>query len=266
VRVTRSRIRRDANRRRESTTPIDLAIDPSRPEGLAMLSANPVVLMSTALTTLAATLHPVGGTVAAIVLITVAIRVALHPLTRAAVRGERARARLAPNLAQLRERHGSDLGRLIQETQLLYRSERISPAAGLLPMLVQAPVVFVLYRVFASHHGALARAHVFGVPLNAHPVALIGFASVGAAGGLFVFGAIVVLLTVLAWANARRAAMLLRSTATTAPAGALGAGRGSAPYFLPPSAALLPLAASVYLVTTTAWSLGENTLLRRGLP
>src|SRR5262245_35732733 len=95
--------------------------------GACMLSVNPVALMSTALTTLATTLHPVGGPVAAIVLLTVVVRVALHPLTRAAVRGERARARLAPRLAELRKRHGSNLGRLVEETQLLYRSERVSP-------------------------------------------------------------------------------------------------------------------------------------------
>ncbi|HEU0237749.1 MAG TPA: membrane protein insertase YidC [Micromonosporaceae bacterium] len=231
-----------------------------------MLSVNPVALMSTALTTLATTLHPVGGTVAAIVLLTVVVRIALHPLTRAAVRGERARARLAPRLAELRKRHGSNLGRLVEETQLLYRSERISPYAGALPMLVPAPVVFVLYRVFASSHGDLARAHAFGVPLTAHLFASIGaFASVGAAGGLAVFGAIVVALIVLAWANARRTAMLMRTNGTT-PEGALGTVSRVAPYFLLVSVAVLPLAASVYLVTTTAWSLGENTLLRRGLP
>lgn len=39
-----------------------------------------------------------------------------------------------------------------------------------------------------------------------------------------------------------------------------------APYFVLLSAAFLPLAAGLYLVTTTAWSAAENTLLRRGLP
>ena len=141
--------------------------------------------MSTALSHLASALSPVGGAVAAIVVLTLAVRLALHPLTRAAVRGERVRARLAPRLAELRQRHGSDLVRLSQETQSLYRSEQISPFVGVLPLLVQLPMIFVLYRVFSHGDGPLAAAHLFGVPLHAHLLA-----SLASGGALVVFGVV----------------------------------------------------------------------------
>jgi YidC/Oxa1 family membrane protein insertase len=326
-----------------------------------MLSLNPAALMSTALAYLSTTLAPIGGAVAAIVILTILIRLALHPLTRAAVRGERAKARLSPQVAALRRRHGSDLARLTQETQALYRAERISPFAGMLPALVQLPVVFVLYRAFLHGGAALDRARLFGVPLHMHFLAAIGSTS-----GALVFGGVLAILAVLAWANSRRTAMLLRvagaaaeiatagpvntetpkarpvkggeratagsvadttsaaeatrtppdkksapakksapvkksaapkptaavkgrpathgkpparrdapGTPTTGgtttvgeivPANAIAAVGRIAPYFLLLSGVILPLATGIYLVTTTAWSLAENTMLRRGLP
>jgi YidC/Oxa1 family membrane protein insertase len=51
---------------------------------------------------LATLLAPVGGTAAAIIVFTMFLRLLLHPLTRAAVRGEKVRQRLAPQAAQLR--------------------------------------------------------------------------------------------------------------------------------------------------------------------
>jgi YidC/Oxa1 family membrane protein insertase len=222
---------------------------------------NPVDLMSAALAHLASALSPVGGAVAAIVVLTLAVRLALHPLTRAAVRGERVRARLAPRLAELRQRHGSDFVRLSEETQSLYRSEQISPFVGVLPLLVQLPMIFILYRVFSHGDGPLAAAHLFGVSLHAHLLA-----SLGSGGALLVFGVVLAVLAGIAWGNARRSAMIARVAAVPVAAGAIGALGRMAPYFLLVSGIILPLAAGIYLVTTTAWSLAENSLLRRGLP
>jgi YidC/Oxa1 family membrane protein insertase len=233
----------------------------------AIGSVNPVSLLSDALSHLASALSPLGGVVAAIVVLTLAVRLALHPLTRAAVRGERVRARLAPRVAELRKRHGSDFVRLSQETQSLYRSEQISPYVGILPLLIQLPMVFVLYRVFAHGDGPLATARLFGVSLHAHLLA-----SLANPAALIVFGVILAFLAALAWGNARRSAMIAQVAAVPVAAGAVGAvgaigaiGR-IAPYLLLVSGVILPLAAGIYLVTTTAWSLAENTLLRRGLP
>jgi membrane protein insertase Oxa1/YidC/SpoIIIJ len=70
---------------------------------------HPVTAASTALEFLSTTLHPIGGAVAAIVVLTLLVRLALHPLVRAAVRGERARAALAPRVAELRRTHAGNV-------------------------------------------------------------------------------------------------------------------------------------------------------------
>jgi YidC/Oxa1 family membrane protein insertase len=226
-----------------------------------MSSLDPVAILSTALSSLSAFLAPIGGAVAAVVVATLAVRLALHPLTRIAVRSERTRTRLAPRLAEIQARHGSDLGKLSAETMAFYRAEHVSPYAGLVPMLVQTPVFLVLYRVFRQRHGPLATARVWGVPLHAHLLSVVGTGA-----GPLVFGTLLVLLAALAWATARRTAMVLRASAVPVPSGAVGLLARISPYFLLVSAAVVPLAGGVYLLTTTAWSLGENILLRRGLP
>ena len=54
---------------------------------------------------------------------------------------------LQPKIEKLRERYGDDKMRLNQEMMELYRINKINPAAGCLPMLIQIPVFFSLYKV-----------------------------------------------------------------------------------------------------------------------
>ncbi len=191
-----------------------------------------------------------GGGAAAIVVATAALRLLLLALTIRQVRAERARAALAPRLAELRERYGDDPAALARETLALHRAENVSPFAGLLPALAQAPFFLVLYRLFLSPtvHGApnaLLSSTLFAVPLGERWIT----------GGLFtahdlVFGGLLGLLLLLAWWTARRM-------------------RGSPPLLrlLPFGTVLfgatLPLAAGLYLVTTTAWTALESLVLRR---
>jgi len=200
-------------------------------------------------------LSDIGGAAVAIVVVTLLIRLALHPLTRAAVRGERARAALAPRIAELQRKHRGNAVRLAEELTALYREQQISPFAGVLPLLAQAPVFIVLYQAFRS--GTLGASRLFGVPLSAH---------LATGGHLLVFAAVLAIVAVLAWGTARRAAYVMRATPDAAPTGPVATVAKLAPYTLLVSAALLPLANVLYLVTSTAWTLAENTLLRRGLP
>jgi len=212
---------------------------------------HPVAFATSVLTSLS---H-VGSAAVAIVVVTLLVRLALHPLTRAAVRGERARAALAPRVAELRRKHRGNTVRLGEELTALYRREQISPLAGMLPLLVQAPVFIVLYQAFRS--GTLGASRLFGVPLSAHLVT---------GGHLLVLAAVLALVAALAWGTARRAAYVVRAAPGAAPTGLAATVARLAPYTLLVSAALLPLANVLYLITSTAWTLAENMLLRRGLP
>ena len=57
------------------------------------------------------------------------------------------RDRLTPQIQKLRERVGDDRQKLNQEMMNLYKKEKVNPAAGCLPILVQIPVFFALYKV-----------------------------------------------------------------------------------------------------------------------
>ena len=203
----------------------------------------------------ASALTPIGGAAAAIVLCTAALRLLLLPLTMAAVPGERTRAALAPKVARLRQRYAKDPGRLATELTALYRTERVSPLAGCLPVLLQAPFFMVVYRIFtapslAGRPNALLAGHVFGVPLGTH---LFG------GGYPLAFLPVIAALLVLGWVAARR---VRRVSDAAQPTGVVAL----LPYLSVLSVAVVPLAATLYLVTTLAWTAVENAVLRRGLP
>jgi YidC/Oxa1 family membrane protein insertase len=200
--------------------------------------------MHTVFALLAGVLTPIGAVVA----ITLAVRAALHPLTRAAVRGERARMRLAPKLTDISRRHAKDPVKAAEESLALHRAEGISPFAGLLPVLAQAPVLILLYRLVAAEGSGLLSQHLFSSAAPWFILLLAGIAGV-------------------AWLTARRTAMLMRTNAALhpSPAGVVSRLTRVLPYTTVVAAAIVPLALAVYLLTSTAWTLVENTLLRRGL-
>ncbi|MFG2101866.1 YidC/Oxa1 family membrane protein insertase [Micromonospora echinaurantiaca] len=217
-------------------------------------------------------LEPLAGgaaTAAAIVVLTVAVRLLISPLTVAQVRGERRRAALAPQVRDLQRRYADDPARLQSELFGLYRSAGANPVAGCLPVLLQAPFLLVMYRLFSTAEGGtgLLDERLAGVPLGHH----LTDGLAGAAGPLF--GGLLALLVVLAGWMSRRIRRAAAATGTVAGAPAEGPGAATLARLLPLLpygtvlvALVLPLAAVIYLVTTTAWSALEQAVLRRPQP
>ncbi|MEU8459580.1 hypothetical protein [Streptomyces sp. NPDC029003] len=227
-----------------------------------------------------------SATAAAIVLFTVLVRLALHPLSRAAFRGA-------------------------------------TPVAGCLPTLLQLPVFFVMYRAFSSAEvgGAaneLLGHRLFAAPLGSRWADALGEGGLFGAQGLVFLGLFAAVGVVAAWSavRGRRAAAAAPAPGLppALPAGGKGATRGgkgapaggkggpagrravsgaatagargslAAPVELSAeqqaamrklggvlpllsfgtliTAALVPLAAGLYLVTTTAWSVAERAWLQ----
>ncbi|MCX4778623.1 YidC/Oxa1 family membrane protein insertase [Streptomyces sp. NBC_01264] len=205
-----------------------------------------------------------SATAAAIVLFTVLVRLALHPLSRAAFRGA-------------------------------------TPVAGILPVLLQLPVFFLMYRAFSSAEIGGAANELLGHRLFAAPLGDRWGEALGEGGffgeqGLVFLGLFAVVAVVAAWSAARgRKAAALMAAAGGAKAGgakaggakvrkASGVGGGGAVAGLTAeqqevmrkvggvlpllsfgtliTAALVPLAAGLYLVTTTAWSVAERAWLQ----
>ena len=87
----------------------------------------------------------------AIVLLTLIIKFAFFPLQAASYRSMAKMKKVAPKLQQLRERFGSDKAKMNQAMMELYKTEKINPLGGCLPIVVQIPVFIALYYVlFAS--------------------------------------------------------------------------------------------------------------------
>ncbi|MEU6215142.1 hypothetical protein ABZ891_35255 [Streptomyces sp. NPDC047023] len=225
-------------------------------------------------TALAGLLEPLAAhaaTAAAIVLITVLVRLALHPLNRAAARGA-------------------------------------TPVSGLLPLLLQLPVFWLMYLSFTTE-GELLDHRLFAAPLGARWFEVLGEGGPFGAQGLVFLGLFGAIAVVASWSavRGRRSAAVAaaaaaeaaaapkksarRSGAPKGPARAAGSGAGSgtgAAAGLPEltaeqrellrtvgsvlpllsfgtliTAAVVPLAAGLYLLTTTAWSVAERAWLDR---
>ncbi|MFG2196236.1 YidC/Oxa1 family membrane protein insertase [Streptomyces sp. NPDC048639] len=249
---------------------------------------------------LADQLHPLAGgsaTAAAIVLLTLCVRLALHPFTRAAARGEKARAALAPRIAELQRKHRRDPERLRRATAELFAETGTSPLAGYLPMLAQLPVFFVMYRLFAHGGGDVLDHSLFGAPLSGRWADALADGGLFGAQGLVYLGLFAVIAAVATWTylRARKGATAVDGATAgaartgVAKAGTAGAGTARAsrargaegdPAASVPAAmarvlpllsfgtllaaAFVPLAAGLYLATTTAWSAAERAWLHRG--
>ncbi|MEV7685851.1 membrane protein insertase YidC [Streptomyces bungoensis] len=212
---------------------------------------------------------------AAIVLFTALVRLLVHPLSRAAARGQRARAALQPRIAELRGKHARDPERLRKEVLELHAQEKVSPLSGLLPGLLQLPAFFLLYHLFSSssvggeRNGLLSHA-LFGAPLGGRWTDALADGGVFGPAGL-VYLALFALVAAVAAFTYRRA----RRTAARTPvaAGAAGGeeqipGLGAVGKVMPflsfltlGTVAVVPLAAALYVVTSTTWSALERAAL-----
>jgi YidC/Oxa1 family membrane protein insertase len=233
---------------------------------------------------LANVLSPVLGgfaAVAGIIVFTLAVRLAVTPLTFRALRGQAAQARLAPHVRRLRERYGKQPERFQRELTALHAREGTSVFAGFGPLLAQGPVFSVVYLLFRSPTVAggpnrLLTHDLFGVPLGAHW--LSGAGLFGAPGAVFL--GVLAVLGAACWLSARvgRRMSAAMAPATSTPSGVARARDmpgvpgvpgipgwlGKAlPYLTVVIAAFAPLAAVIYLITSTTWSAAERLLFAR---
>ncbi|WP_328888871.1 YidC/Oxa1 family membrane protein insertase [Streptomyces sp. NBC_00316] len=228
-------------------------------------------------------LHPLfqgAATAAAIVLFTALVRLAVHPLSRAAARGQKARTRLQPQIAELRKKHGKNPERMQKALMELHKEEKVSPLSGCLPSLLQMPAFFLLYHLFSSQKiggdpNALLSHELFGAPLGERwHNALAHGGPLGAQGVVYL--GLFVIVAAVATFNYRRTKRQLAAAPTasaTGPDGQPMPGMGAMTKLMPlmsfftlVSIAYVPLAAALYIVTSTTWTAVERTVLYRDMP
>ena len=210
------------------------------------------------LTSLVTVIQPLTGAYAAVIAIivcTLVVRLCLVPLSLRAHRGLRARAAMMPQLKQLTERHRDNPERLQREVAKLQAESGTTLFAGFLPTLAQLPFFWLMYTLFsravvAGESNQLISGSLLGAPLGQHWPILTGTPA------FLVLG---VLLAVVAWLSSRLQLRQLDETATPL-------SRRLArllPFGTLLTAAFVPLAAGLYLLTTTTWTVVERTILQR---
>ena len=83
----------------------------------------------------------------AILILTVIIKLIFFPLANKSYRAMSKMKALQPKMEELKERFGEDRQRMNTELMNLYKTEKVNPAAGCFPIIVQIPVFFALYKV-----------------------------------------------------------------------------------------------------------------------
>ncbi|MER6910641.1 YidC/Oxa1 family membrane protein insertase [Streptomyces sp. NPDC000594] len=215
-----------------------------------------------------------SATAAAIIVFTALVRLAVHPLSRAAARGQKASAALAPRVAELRRKHAKNPERLQRATMELYAKEKTSPLAGCLPSLLQLPAFFVLYHLFSSSRiggepNELLTHTLLAAPLGERWTDALGRGEIadGAGAVYLVLFAIVTAVAVVNYRRARRQSAAGPQLPDAPP------GTAALMRFMPllsfatlVTVAVVPLAAALYIVTSTTWASVERAFLYRDMP
>ncbi|NLX84232.1 MAG: YidC/Oxa1 family membrane protein insertase [Synergistaceae bacterium] len=85
-----------------------------------------------------------------IVLLTIAVRVVLYPLNQKQMTSMQQMQKIQPRLKVLQEKYANDKEKLNQETMRLYKENKVNPAAGCLPLIVQLPILILLFNVLRT--------------------------------------------------------------------------------------------------------------------
>lgn len=86
----------------------------------------------------------------AIILLTILIKILFWPLTHKSYKSMKEMQKLQPMLAKLREKYKDNKEQMNKEMMALYKTYKVNPMGGCLPMIIQIPVFFALYRILGD--------------------------------------------------------------------------------------------------------------------
>jgi YidC/Oxa1 family membrane protein insertase len=85
-----------------------------------------------------------------IIIFSILIKLALHPLTKSSMNSMRRMQKLQPMMQELREKYKNDANQMNMQTMKLYKDYGVNPAGGCLPLLLQLPILYALYSLFTA--------------------------------------------------------------------------------------------------------------------
>jgi len=228
-----------------------------------------------------------------IVLLTMAMRLLLFPLFVKQIKSQRAMSALQPQMKELQAKYKNDKERLNQEMMALWKQNGTNPFAGCLPIIVQIPVFFALFRVlnslhpnkgctnvhavncFSSHFDGILTAHltqqaslakVFGVPIgasfssSAHTLGLLG---ASATSTKVLAAVLIVIMGATTFITQRQ--LMARNKASGGPT--MPGNQQTLLYILPLVFAVFglkfPIGVLLYWLTTNLWSMAQQAVVIR---
>lgn len=108
----------------------------------------------------------------AIVILTILVRVALYPLNQKQMRSMQQMQKIQPRLKVIQEKYGDDKQKLNAEMMRLYKENNVNPASGCLPLLIQLPILILLFNVLRTYD--FTGASFLGVTLGTSTIAGLG--------------------------------------------------------------------------------------------
>ena len=205
--------------------------------------------------------HDTGGLGwgAAIIALTLCVRLVLLPLTLKQFKSMQSMARLQPEIKKLQESHKGDKERLNQEMMKFYRENRINPFASCLPLLAQLPVFLSLFYMLQDD----LRVDICGQ--SEKPCGELGAPDTG-----FLFipdltdnaTGVVLVTLILLYIGSQLASTLLMSTATDKTQRTIFL---ALPFVFVIFIISFPAGLLVYWITTNLWTIVQQAIVRRRL-
>ena len=95
----------------------------------------------------------------AVIILTLLIKLVLHPITLKGLKQQKLTSELQPKLAEIKEKYKNDKAQQSRAMMELYKKEKINPMSGCLPLLIQLPIIIALYKVFLDGFKTEVLAH-----------------------------------------------------------------------------------------------------------
>lgn len=146
----------------------------------------------------------VGNFGVAIILLTVIVRGLMFPVAQKQFASMAAMKAVQPKMKEIQERFKDDKQRQQQEIMKLYKEEKVNPLAGCLPLVLQIPIFFALYKVLVlaiemRHEPFILWIKDLSAPDPAHILNLFGLLDYTVPAGFLAIGPLAVLLGITMW-------------------------------------------------------------------
>jgi YidC/Oxa1 family membrane protein insertase len=208
---------------------------------------------------------------AAIIGLTVTVRLAILPLTFKQVRSMQAMQQLQPKMKELQQRYKEDRQRMNQEVMKLYQEHQVNPLGSCLPLVLQFPFFLALFylqqseafRVEVRNTGAALGRFLGGDPAGATQVGggekflFIHDLTVAPKGATLIALVVIYIVTQLASSTVSAMAMTDKNQKRLIYA---------LPFIFTPFIISFPAGLLVYWITTNTWTIGQQLLIRKVLP